>query len=232
MNLEVIHKILETVNITSIKKIVIERTEDGICVRGIDSDSSKVLVFSTMKGNIVEETVGVKQVGNLLNRLNLFDLSKTKAEAEVIEGKYIKSAVFKEGRKKGFVQFSNPEKIMAPTGFRNNTVLNRIVLNTQQVQTITGAVSALQPEHITFRGQGDEVHVEVKENGGVDNFVDVVGQNDSGDWVNNWDVQTFTRLLKSANKGNEDVTLVIDKSGMLHITVNDISFILLPMVTK
>lgn len=232
MNLETIHKILETVNIAGIKQIVIDKLEDGICVRGIDEGSSKVVVISKMKGNIIEETVGINKVGNLLNRLNLFNLSSTKTEVEITNDSYIKSAVFLEGRKKGFVQFANPDKLGAPSGIQSPSIVNRVVLDTDKVKTITGAVSALQPEHITFVGEGDDVLVEIKEKDGNDKFVDLIGTNESGDWINNWDVQTFARLLKSANKGDQDVPLNIDKTGMMYVLVNDIEFTILPAVVK
>lgn len=230
MYLDIFYEILETVNVAGINKVIIDRTEDGVVIRGIDDDET-VVVFSKKDGSIVPNNIGVHRVPAILGRLKLFDLEKSTTEAGT-RGDSISTLTIKEGRKKAQLAFTNPDNIRAPKRAIDDEILNQVTLDKDDIQLITSAITNFQPEFITFKGTGDEILLQLNESDTNDCFTDKVGQNSTGDWEYHWNARSFTRLIRQASREDETVFLGIGSTGIMCLAVNDVNFILIPQVTK
>lgn len=233
MDLKRLFEVLDTVSVAGMKQVVLEPEDNGVKVRGVDEDNS-VIVLDTISGDFVPHSLGVHRVGTVLDRLKLFNLDNAKVEVSKSDSKedVIDSILIKEGRKKAFCRFSDPDFIRSPKKMAVDETIATITLTSDKVTEITSAVGALNPEFLTLRGDGDDIWLDLYEKDTNDQFSDVVGSNESGAWEYNWNVKSFVRLAKQAIKTDDEITLVVGSRSKLTLSVNGIEFVLLPQVAK
>lgn len=230
MDLKRFFDIANTVNNAGIKTVVFDCKEDGVLVRGAD-DKTTAAVFSFINGNFIQNTMGVHRLQTMIDRLKLFDLEKATGEVE-LRGDVARSLTIRQGRKRASISFADPNKMVAPKSIINDELSNRIVMDAEKVAEINSAISALQPELLTLRGDGENIILELLEKDTNDVFSDVVGQNNAGSWERHWSVVPFRRLVTQAIKTAETVEIGIGTKGLMALSVNDVEFVLFPQIPK
>jgi hypothetical protein len=135
------------------------------------------------------------------------------------------------GRRKVSFTGARPSSIRAPSGISDTELTNKITLTTDGgVPTVIHAMSAFgSPNLITIEGDGKDIMFKVHD-GISDDFVDVVGTNQTGHWSYNYRRENIQRLIKHAAKYEDSVDIGITDTGIAYIIVNDITFVLLPQV--
>lgn len=232
MNIERLHSVLETINVAGIKEIIIEKKDDTVLIRGADSTNEEekpsIVIVSETDHNMVDRTMGVSRVPVMLNRMNLFDLSKTKV-SQVGNDDYMKSVTFKENRKKVSFTFTNPSIINVPSKTIDDNVSNVVVLSKDYIANLVKANQAMNSNLINLTGINNEIVIEMLDDGS-DAFTDVVANNCEGEWSYNWQTSSVMKLLRQAIKQNDSVELGIGDVGILYIEVNELIFMVMPQV--
>lgn len=230
MDLKKLFNIANTVSNAGIKEVVFECKDDGVLIRGAD-EKVTIVVFSSVTGNIIPNTMGAHRLQTMIDRMKLFDLDKANGEVST-KGDNAKSLTVREGRKRASISFGDPEKIAAPKSVLDDDLSNRVVLDKARVEELGNAISAIQPEYVTMRGEGEDIILELREKDTNDTFVTVVGTNNTGEWERHWNVVPFRRLVTQAIKTSETVDLGIGTKGLLAMSVNDVEFALIPQTNK
>lgn len=228
MNLGRIKEVLTTINSIGIDEVVFEK-DDNVVVRGMDKDNT-VVVISQVDNDLVEKSMGVNRIPTFISRLNLFNLDESKITVDFREDS-IRSVNVSEKRKKVGINLPTPGQLKAPHFNHKIDIKCRIKLTKEEIETISNAVTAISPEFITMKGDGSDIVLELKD-ANNDVYNDVIGENGSGDWINNWSVKSFVRLLKQSKKNTEEVILGVDAHGLLYFPADGMDFILLPQIVE
>jgi len=228
MNTEKLFNIIETTNIAGIGQIILQKEDDHVLVRGLDTPDQdiSIVLFSKTDKDVIDKTCGIHRVPVLLSRMTLMNLDKTKVSTEENDD-FLKSIHMKEKNKRISYSFAEPNTIRAPKNVVNDEIVNRVILKKDDVVNITKAVSAFNPVHFVLSGEGNDIVLKLVDDVS-DAFTDVVGKNVTGDWSNKWRTDSVMRLVKHSIKNNDDVELGIGKDGILFIEVNSLMFMVLP----
>lgn len=234
MNIEKLFNILETINVAGIKEIIIEKKDGQTVVRGSDSTDDEVqpsiVVTSETDHNVVDMTMGITRVPVMLNRMKLFDLSKTKVDQTANDAEtYVRSVTFKESRKKVSYTFANPDTINVPSGTIDDNVNNSITLSKEYINSLIKANQAMNSTHVSISVINNDMVIELFD-GISDSFTDVLSDSCVGNWSYNWMTNSVLKLLKQAIKNNDSVELGIGELGILYIEVDDLLFMVMPQV--
>lgn len=230
MNLHMLYDILNTINSVGINQSILEKKNGNVLVRAAD-DTSSVVVISEIQSNFIDHTMAIPNIKILLDRMRLFNFDNTKyttyESSDDVD--VMKSLSLREGRKTVSYTCSKPNLISIPNSVSSNMIVNNVVLSKSQIDDLVLAINAFNPEFINF--VGDERDIIVKLSDGVsDNFVNVVGTNQTGGWSYFWKKDYFVKLIKLAIKINENVTLGINDRGIMYINLDDITFMLRPQI--
>jgi len=234
MNIERLYSVIETINIVGIKEIIIEKSDDKVMIRGADStddsEQPSIVLISETDHNIVDTTMGISRVPVMLNRMKLFDLTKTKlSQVDNDVGDYVKSITLKESRKKVSYTFANPDTINVPSGTIDDNVSNSITLTKEYIDNLIKANQAMNSELISISVINNEMVIELFD-GISDSFTDILSENCVGEWSYNWRTDSVMKLLRQAIKNNDSVELGIGDLGILYVEVNELIFIVMPQV--
>lgn len=234
MNIERLYSVIETINVAGIKEIIIEKSDDKVMIRGADStdDSAQpsIVLISETDHNIVDTTMGISRVPVMLNRMKLFDLTKTKiSQVNSNAGDYVKSVTLKESRKKVSYTFSNPDTINVPSGTIDDNVSNSITLTKEYIDNLVKANQAMNSELISISVINNEMVIELFD-GISDSFTDILSENCVGEWSYNWRTDSVMKLLRQSIKNNDSVELGIGDLGILYIEVNELIFMVMPQI--
>ena len=234
MNIERLYSVIDTINVAGIKEIIIEKFDDKVMIRGADStddaEQPSIVLISETDHNIVDTTMGVGRVPVMLNRMKLFDLTKTKiSQVDSNSGDYVKSVTLKESRKKVSYTFSNPDTINVPSGTIDDNVNNSITLSKEYIGNLVKANQAMNSELISISVINNEMVIELFD-GISDSFTDILSEHCVGEWSYNWRTDSVMKLLRQAIKNNDSVELGIGDLGILYVEVNELIFMVMPQV--
>ena len=232
MNIERLYSVIETINVIGIKEIIIEKNDNNVMVYGADSTDENIqpsiVLISETNSNLINKTLGVSRVPVMLNRMKLFDLSKTKTQQEDNDN-YVHNITLKESRKKVSFTFANPETINVPKGTIDDNVTNSITLSKDYITNLIKATRAMSSEMISVTGINNEITIELFDDGS-DSYTDVVSDNCVGEWDYHWRTDSVVKLLRQAIKNNDSVELGISELGILYVEVNELIFMVMPQV--
>ena len=232
LNIERLYSVIETVNVVGIKEVIIKKDDDGVMIFGADSTDESiqpsVVLISPTDSDIISKTMGISRVPVMLNRMQLFDLSKTKLTQEETDN-YVQSVTLKESRKKVSFTFANPKTINVPSGTIDDNVNNSITLSKDYITNLIKATQAMSSELISVSGINNEITIELFD-GGTDTFTDVVSDTCVGEWNYHWRTDSVMKLLRQAIKNDDSVELGISDLGILYVEVNDLLFMVMPQV--
>lgn len=227
MELTKLNSILSTANVAGISQFIIDATETGHFIRGVDSESSIVL-FSEYSEKFSDKTIGIFNASSLYNRLSLFDLTKTKVDVEEKDS-FVRAIKLREKNKKLTYTFSDPNLIKAPKSIANSEIRCKISLTKEQISGLAKAISAVDSKKFTLIGSGKDIIVKLSDINS-DIYQDVVGEQAVSEWSVSWKTDSVMRLLKQAAKDVDTVELVIGELGMMYVNVERLDFIVIPQV--
>ena len=225
MQLSRLYDVIETVNSVGITEVRIQNESDGTIVSGIDKENT-VVVSSKIERGVVEENVGIHRVPAFIQRLKLFDLDNTKVSS-TIKSEFIRSINVSEGRKKSTIVFADPNRIRAPWVEQPANGNIEVSLQKQNVDYVIQAISSMDVNYVTFKGESDALIMELKEKDTSDSFETTIGENDGTFWQESFASKTFVKLLKLASKDAEEVSISISSEGTCKFVVDDIDFLLI-----
>jgi len=232
MNIEKLNEVLKTINVAGIKEIIISKADGKVMVYGADSTEDDIMpsivVISEADSSIVDVTMGISRLPVLLNRINLFDLEKTKVSCDTTDT-FTRVITVKEGRRKVSYTFTNPDIINVPTDTIEDNVSNIITLSKEYINGLSKVNQAMSAEVINITGINNEITFELSDGDG-DSFTDVVSDECTGDFSFNWQTRSVLKMLKHAIKKDDYVELGIGELGILYIEVDNLLFMIMPQV--
>ena len=231
MNLERINEILNIAQLASVPEILLECDTDSVLITGCDVDARAVIISHDYTPDLTDNNALFHRVPEFKKRFGLFDLTKTKTEETIATDGFVKSINIKQGRKKVSLTLADPKTCQAPKSL-NDEIVNTVTLSKEDVASLASAIGTINPEFVTFKGNGEEISVNLVEKGSSDCYTDIIGDNSLGDvWEANWSANIFTKLIKHAVTTDDDVLLSVTARKNLFIVVDDVKVILTPQIS-
>jgi len=230
MNIEKLSSVLNTIRDTSIKSTVIDVHDNGkIMIRAIDDDEMVAIYHEMNSIDMLNKTVGIKDINSFVNKLALFDLTKT-AVNESNNDDYTKSINVSQGRRKMAYGFANPDKMQMPKGKFKDTITTVIQLDDDKVKELMKAIKTYQPETLNISSNDEGITISFVDKND-DSFEDVLSEVSTGHWNHDWKRNKFVTLMNNII-GNEEegVTISISDKGIIYFDINDIIVMLTPTV--
>ena len=236
LDLKILYEILVELNRVGIDKGILEPSDNGFLVRGVDTNESIITVDEIDSPGALPAKLAIQSVKTLKNRFELFgvdELADLDYNIEYQDQETIKSITLKKGRKKVKNTFSPLSAIQAPmmkNGVQFN-VISTINFDKDKTDSIIQAIQAMNHKDknqstITIYNQDGYNYVQLSD-GDSDNFVDTIGEsNSSEDWRCSWLTESFKKLISEASKNNSSFEVKVTDKRVLLIRVNHIEFML------
>lgn len=239
LDLKIFYEILVELNKVGIDKTIMEPSENGFVVRGIDANESIITVDEIDSPSAIPAKFAVQSVKTLKNRFELFDyedLPELDYQLEYQDEESVKTLTLKKGRKKVRNTFSPISAIQAPllkNGISFN-IISTINFDKEQTDSIIQAIQAMNHRDksqstITLYNEDGYNFVQLSD-GVSDNYVDTIGEsNASEDWRGSWLTESFKKLISEASKNNSSFEVKVTDKRILLIRVNHIEFMIADM---
>lgn len=220
---------LETVKAMRINEVVIDSLESQSKIRGIDKNSS-VVVYSKTPEKLLDVDTGIQNVTTLLNRMDLFDLEKSKFDLDEHNGNG-KTLTIKQSRRKVTYTFARPDNIHAPKSVADDDDVATLSIDKDKFSLIQKAAQATGAANVELEGRGTEISLRLFD-GVSDAFSDMISDdgNNGGNWKHQWRTDAFIMALKEVLKENETAEFSVGIRGILSIEISGLSFLLIPQV--
>lgn len=214
MDIKVLKEILTTLDQAGITQAIFEPTEGGTLIRGANKDKN-ILIFDTMKSDLVELPMGVQSITGLLSRVNLFDEEKAKIVVEKSSSDdMISSITVKQGRRKASFRLGNPllrkGGLSVPTLISENIdEVQELTFSEEYVKYLSSVISSMgytagnkAERTLGLDCDGGTVNLRISD-GEDDSFVDVLEDTDVElESQASWEVAPFERMLKQSMEVN------------------------------
>jgi len=230
MNIGKLSSILNTIRDTSIKTAIIEvRDNDKVMIRAIDDDSMIAIYHEMSNGDMLNKTVGIKDINSFTDKLTLFDLDEVEVN-EANTDQYTKAVNIKQGRRKIFYGFNNPEKLKMPAGLVQDTITTVITLSSERTKELMKSFKTFKPETFNIASNTDGIMISFADKNEA-SFEDVLTENSTGNWNHNWKRNKFVTLMNNViGSDEEDITISISSKGIIYFDINDVVVMLTPTV--
>lgn len=223
--------LLQTVALVNIDKLIISKDS----IRGIDEKKSVVIITDQNVPDFGDLSVGLNRLSTLASRLNLVKAdSACGVEAvEASKNSEVSHLQLTSSSSKVQCRCASVESVKGVPKAINDKTAWTVSVPAGTVPVVLQAASAMGAENAILVAKEDGVTFEF-----VDSNQDVFstkfaesaqGEDGAGkSFVFNYPVKSFLPLLKAASAGNADVPLLVGERGILSITVNGYTFMVLP----
>src|SRR4030065_1037569 len=233
MDLKTINDILTVVSVSGINQIVLSVKDDNkVLVSGIDKDGTVVAFHMFDNNGMLDKSLGIHRISVLMDRLKLFNLSKTVVE-QVDKNYFTKSILLKEGRKKISYMVSEPTMINAPKEIVPDDIIGTLSIDKTMFESLYSASQTINSTSFYLVAENDEIVFTVLDDTSGDKYEEVIGSNNAGhDYSYKWNVEKFFKLIRQNLKTKDTTQINIGKHGYLSLNITGIDFLLLPLFTE
>lgn len=214
--------LLDTLSSVGLEYLRITPNEDGTS-RISAANKEKTIAWDTIPYVWSEQTIAISGIDTLRSRMGLFDQNK-EVQVELTENEYVRSMLFKQGRRKVSFRCSKPE-ILSVMGFFDDELINEaqyVKFNKDSFQVVSSAIASMvkgiqtldKPNsHIALASEEGNLMVKVWD-GSNDAFTDVFdGSGCDDDVKSHYDITGFKKVLTEAMRGQETCEFGIMEGG-------------------